>query len=174
MRSAEVKNENHLKDPLGAAALCGAHARPCTHSQSGEFTCVCVLVFSVFSTQIWLKLNTAQNKRDSSIMFNVSPPSPAPLLLSSLNSFTRNGDFTFREVCVYARVCVGGRHRERRTEIVGVFSGVYGSGSSWTQHAPRINRRQGQREGGCCHRDGRTWVLDTVTRQEREAASELR
>lgn len=124
MRSAEVKNENHLKDPLGAAALCGAHARPCTHSQSGEFTCVCVLVFSVFSTQIWLKLNTAQNKRDSSIMFNVSPPSPAPLLLSSLNSFTRNGDFTFREVCVYARVC--GRETQRETDrnCWGVFGGV--------------------------------------------------
>lgn len=52
--------------------------------------------------------------------------------------------------------------------------GGKGSGSSRTQpHTPWINGRQG-RNGGCicCHRDGRTVVLDTVTRQERESASE--
>lgn len=76
---------------------------------------MCVFVFSVFSTQIRLKLNTAQNKRASSIMFNVSTP-PIAFFTELFNK-----KWGLR---VQGGVCVGGRHREMRTEIVGVFSGV--------------------------------------------------
>lgn len=89
-----------------------------------------------------------------------------PCIILELFCFTR----------VLLQLCLPRNENSGTTQVQWRRSGgrCKGQGRGGHSHTPLGSMEDGIGMGGyiCCHRDGRTVVLDTVTRQEREAASE--